>query len=180
MPSSYNPPAWGQPLYKEFIVPSGGTCLVKKVEPIDLISDETLGAVDMLGGIVMDQIKRAQTPGNPTLQAAYSAKMDEERMDAILKAMQKPENLPKMIDRITMMAVVEPVLHVPPARYEDRIDERTYIDALPFDDKMAIFNHAMSGMSALTPFREQSDEGVGTVDASAGVPCDAEPPAQPG
>jgi len=179
MPSQYRPVAWGKPIHEELTVPSGGLCLVRRIEPLDLLSDEFLGSIDMLGGAVLEQIKRVQSPLGP-VQPGVEAAAEQERINKIFAAMSNPDNLPAMIDRVVMRVVVEPRLQPIPSEGNGRSEGDIYIDQVPFEDKMFIFNHAMGAMSALNSFRPQADATVGNVEPLAGISHPTERPAGSG
>lgn len=69
-----------------------------------------------------------------------------------------PKLLAEMIetlDSITMTCAVEPVIHPKPESEEDRADDKLYVDEIPDDDKMFIFQWVTGGTSDLETFRKQ-------------------------
>jgi hypothetical protein len=172
MPShNYQPRAWGQKTIEELALPSGDACLVRRVSPADLLAGSLQG-VNVLGNIITEKIKRATTPATgPGSPGRGLSPLDHAEIDQALESLTKePMAIVSVIDQIVLAAVVEPTVQPCPENYTERVDGVIYVDSIPFEDKMAIFDWAMKGMNQLKEFREAADTPVGTVESVEGVP----------
>lgn len=176
MQSKYMPAAWGGNPYTELKVPTGGVCLVRKLQPIDLAGGDALGATDLLADIVQERIQKAKgTPQDHRKPEAEQRRENEAKiLDKISGAISSPENLDSLVDTVVIKAVVEPQILRAPADMVDRVDGAVYVDTVPFADKMAIFDWVMKGLDGLKGFRKPTDRDVAGVEASDGVPHPAE------
>lgn len=158
--SRYRPDAWGGSPYKELMVPSGGMCLVRKLQPMDLIGGDALEASNLLTDAISRRLAEAKAgPQDHKKPKAQQEEEEREKIAAALgKAFDRPENVDGLIDTIVLKAVVEPELVRPPKEISDRVAGVIYLDTVPFPDKMAIFNWVMKGMDDLKTFRQQTDE----------------------
>ena len=73
------------------------------------------------------------------------------------------------LDAIAMMCIVEPKFNPIPESEDDRSDEELYIDELPDDDKMFIFQWISGGVSDLATFRERHSQSMASLASSAGA-----------
>lgn len=169
--SRYAPPAWGGSPFTELEVPSGGKCLVRKLQPMDLASGNFLGASDLLAQTVSDQIENAKRPKDHLKPKAEQKKEDDERvLTALSTALSKPEALDSMVDKVVCQAVVEPRIEMPPAEVSERENNVVYVDTVPFSDKMVIFNWVMRGIDGVKAFRGEPADDVEAVETGEGVP----------
>lgn len=171
----YAPTSWGGSAYTELTMPSGQLCLVRKLQPIDLAAGNLLGGTDLIAGIVEQKVREAQAgPQDHKKSKEVQAKEDLDKvLDTIKTALSKPESLDSMIDAVTVKAVVEPRIEIPPKDYADRVPGVVYSDTVDFSDKMYIFNWVMRGVDAAKAFRGQSTADVASLEAGEGVPDQA-------
>lgn len=163
----YAPTTWGGSPYTEITVPSGQLCLVRKLQPMDLVSGDLLGVSDLLTDTVQAKIDEAKTgPRDHKKPAAEQEKADRDKIaDALGKVVSSPENFDSMIDAVMIKAVVEPSIEIPPRDFSERIDGTVYVDTISFGDKMHIFNWVMGGMDQLKSFREPTSSDVATLES---------------
>lgn len=171
----YTPTSWGGSPYTEMTMPSGQLCLVRKLQPIDLIAGDLLGGTDVLSQVVSQKVQEAkagpQDHKKPKgeQEAAEAAKM----ADALEKVMSNPDNVESLIDNVLVKAVVEPRVELPPRDFVDRKNGVVYSDTVTFSDKMAIFSWVMGGLDNLKQFRGESAEDVADLEAGEGVQREA-------
>lgn len=183
----YAPKAWTEVEY-EFALPSGDVCLLRKIDPLTFGEHGLLDKLDFATNVVMnthaknasltpvERVKRdrAKRAGEDPEVA------DEISMRNIVKSAENSKSFREVMDKVLTLAVVAPVMHLPP---EDpsaaRDDEWFYTDAVPFGDKMAIFNRVMEGVRVVEQFREEPKEPVGDVAPKPGVQAVAKRTASP-
>lgn len=155
----------------DLTLPSGQTCLVRKLEVPDLIRTGLLDRLDTFF---------------PELLAEEGQKKDTEDDESFLQKIKDPAKfnaLEDIINKIAIEVVLTPKLHAVPVPTPDqlaqgitsdtlRIDGLVYVDKIPFGDKMAIFNAVFEGIGDLGQFREGQGDGVGDMEAE---PVDAGP-----
>src|ERR671930_2171931 len=97
------PPAWGGSPFEVLTVPSGGTCLVRKLQPADLAGGDVLGATDLLGSIVQERIEGAKRrrPQDHKKPEAEQRKEDEQKaLERISEALSTPGSIYNMVDQV--------------------------------------------------------------------------------
>lgn len=153
---------------QELTLPSGQTCLARKMGVEGVIETGLLAQVDVLTATV-DQYSRKVKGGNgvPDGQAIDNSLLkDPKAMSAIIG----------LVDRLLPHIVVSPPvkLHFLETKVgstvvtrkiapEHREDGVVYSDQIELDDKMELFNWAMGGLEKFTSFRRKADGDVGTV-----------------
>lgn len=173
MPESKYGQGWGGSVFQDLTCPSGAVCAVRVLQPDDLIGEDALGAMDLLGPKIREMIAAAQTP-SPSSAAATQKAADLEKSFAELQGVfNNPERVLSFMDKVVIMAVVVPKLHIPPEDYAKRDDALFYIDTVGLSDKIHIFSHAMKGMKSLERFPDAS-QNVDDVEGSAVVSDPAE------
>jgi hypothetical protein len=179
----------------EFTLPSGAVCLVKRIEPTDLITSGVLDNLDVLSGLVNEEV----------VQVAKKGKKPQ----GLLEGLPSGDALVKMLelaDKVTCAVVVAPVVKLAPipkclhcdwegteeeipehgtqgthkrasAKYQDhefvdtpRDPNAIYTDGVPMTDKVAILNFVLGGANALAPFREGPGENVAAVGPVPNLP----------
>lgn len=182
--SKYAPKSWLDHEY-EFDLPSGDVCLLRKVGPLEMAEQGLMEKLDFATTVVMDthaknanmsnvdRVKRdrarreAKTKGQDP--GAVTAE-DEISMASIMKNAENSKAFRQVMDEVMVLVVVAPEMHLPPQdQSEERDDEWFYTDAVPFTDKMAIFNKVMEGVRSVETFREGSEETVGDVASEPSV-----------
>src|SRR5687768_14964862 len=145
----YAPAAWKSP-YEDLTVPSGGTCLVRRIAMEDLISSGLVDDLDFLSTMVERKHigpkakvvnKEAARSGNPAKRSRATKKtteLDETRQGiAALRELGKDNlvRLVHMMDQVAMACVVKPKLHPVPAENPDERDpDKIYIDFVDLPD----------------------------------------------
>ena len=186
--AEYSAPAWGQSVFEDFTVPSGGLILVKRLDFQDVIAAGLMDEFDQLSPTVEEKVigpakgKRPQDRKTKKLTKAQQAEADRKSM---------VDDMPQLA---RLMAQILPVIVKKPAisstyvqddagkwvqiEPEDREPGMIYVDSIPLTDQMAILEWAMEGinMSDLKRVREQPVETVGSVDP---VPEPAPAPVEP-
>lgn len=144
-------------------VPTGKTCLVKMLDSMQ----EFLTRGD-IPNAMLPLMQEAATGNAP----------DQKEISAMV--LEDPEKLVEMFDLVDMI-VIECVLQpavsplpadddgniIPPHKRED--DDTLYVDYIDLEDKMFIFNYALSGVSDVDQFREESGQGVVPIRAVEGL-----------
>lgn len=136
----------------ELTLPSGNVCLAKPMQITKMLSDGFFP--DSLRGIVLQQI------GDEKISEAESAA-------AVQNAFQDMTGINEMFevfDRVCMAVILEPVVLPAPENEADRNDDIVYIDEVDQEDKMFIFQWAVGGDTDIERFREESANGVGSLE----------------
>lgn len=179
---------WGQSTLgtRTFItLPSGQTCWARPIGLQGILESGMLGEADSLTNFVgREYIRKVRgAKGTP----------DKEEMDAS-KLMRSPETLQKivkMVDGITPLVIVEPVVRchyrtvnagtpqedtemIP---LEEREPGVIYTDVIGLEDKMHLFNFAMSGVKEAESFRQESQDAMGNMDDGESIPVPPKLPA---
>lgn len=177
--SKYTPKAWEDRDF-DFELPSGDICLLRRMEPLDLIEFGLQDKLDFATTVVMnthvkngsmskvDKIKRDRAMREASAKgedpdAAVEALEAEKALEAMKANPDQMRNMKEALNIILANFVVAPEMHEPPELDEDRVVGRYYTDAVPWNDKMAIFNKLMAGVKVVESFREGSEEAVGDV-----------------
>lgn len=150
----YNPTAWAPAnnAPKEVQVPSGQTCLIRKLKMEDIVR---LGLVDEMDFFSNEFGNDA--PEDTTDEQAEATMID------LMKDDSKFKRVMKTIDAVLVDAIVAPKIWRDPKDESKRQDDRVYISYIDMSDKMALFPFAFSGFSGIQPFRLESEAGVGDV-----------------
>lgn len=141
---------WKGKLQKDLPLPSGNTCLVKRV------SLDTLLRTGKVPNSLMDIMKGAIAGRGPTVDTLKEA-TPEQVMDMIA-----------MMDVVVVACVIEPKVYEVPTDDEQRDDEKLYIDEVDEQDKHFIFAWALGGPSDFKKFLDGQAEVVGALQASNG------------
>jgi hypothetical protein len=155
----------------ELTLPSGQTCLARKVSIQSMIETGLMGYVDSLTASVEQYTRRIKggkgvPDGTPEIDSA------------ILKDPQALKVLIQVADLVTPHIVASPtvLLHFTeqvvgktratkmiPA--SERIEGQIYTDQIDIEDKMFLFDWGLGGIAALQSFRGEPGGDVGGVDA---------------
>jgi hypothetical protein len=184
--SEYAPAEWAFNTY-DLDIPSGGKCLLRKVDPLQLSEAGLMDKLDFATSVVMDthvknanlsnvervkrdRAKREARGKGLSEEEAVAELEDKQSMRNVMKSAENSKAFREVMDQLIVLAVVAPKMHLPPEDPdEERNDEWFYTDAVPFHDKMAVFNKVMEGVRAVQQFREESESAVGDVAHDAGV-----------
>jgi hypothetical protein len=193
MPSTngkYAPKAWGAMEF-DFDLPSGDVCQLKKIDPFELAEAGLLDQLDFATSVVMNTHAK-----NGRMSNVERVKRDRARREAqgrnpdevteedvmtladIAKNAEHSKAFREVLNKLIAIAVVQPEMHLPPPKGKERNDEWFYVDAVPFPDKMAIFNRIMEGVRGVEQFREGPEETVGDVAPKPVVRAAAKRPAR--
>ena len=125
----------------------------------------------------------------PIIERALNKKqgVDEQEMLDLIKDADKVAEMMKMYDNVVLQCIKEPKLYPvpteadveknniehPDAPVDDpedlRYDDRLYVDELPDDDKMYLFQLVSGGVKDLETFRKQQQINVGSLARVSGV-----------
>lgn len=175
----YAPAAWAEAEF-EFPLPSGGVCLLRKIDPLELGEHGLLDKLDFATSVVMnthaknasltpvervkrDRARREAKARGENPDVVDAAEMDMASMKEIMNNAKNSQGFRAVMDQLLVLGVVAPEMHLPPEKREDKVKGLFYTDAVPFNDKMAVFNKLMEGVRTVEQFREESEEGVGNV-----------------
>lgn len=180
----YAPTTWGEDPTFPFKTPSGQLCLLRRLQPVDLLGSSLLGNVDMLGKLVGDKINEAQPkPGAHAKEEVQNRfKMAKEITEAngielMISLMQGSEGnaeFASVIDNVVRLAVVKPVIHPNPKKGENRVKGMVYVDTVKFLDKVEIFRKVMEEMRLTQQFPDVIDGDLEAVATVKDVPLPAE------
>lgn len=175
----YAPSAWASRDF-DFSLPSGGKCLLRKLDPLVAVELGLADKLDFATSVVMnkhvknaqmsnvERIKRdrarreAKAKGEDPDEAEESA-LQESLTSTFMKDPTKIKDFREVVDSVLIAGVVKPEMHLPPEKEDDRVVGRFYTDAVPYADKIAVFNKLMAGVRVTEQFREESEETVGDV-----------------
>jgi hypothetical protein len=168
--------SWGVSPYKKLVTPSGQSALVKVLSMEDLLSLGLARDTDTLTAIAGEAVDAARAPADRKTKKPTKAQEAAAAEKASRDLVESPEGMQKfagLITKVLVAAVIKPKINVPPTKtvngeevpdLEARRIGAVYADSIGFDDKMAVFNYAMSGTVKAEPFREGSDPDVGNVE----------------
>lgn len=155
---------------EELVLPSGQTCLARRMTIESVLESGMVDQVDILTATV-DSHSRQVKGGNKTADGLV---IDE----SILKDTDAIKTIVELADRLMPTIVVSPEIHLHFVEttvgktkvrkmipVEDRIPGQAYTDQIGLDDKMFLFDWAMGGLQEFSSFRRGSDEGVGAVES---------------
>lgn len=157
------PPGWGVPknLVFDKELPSGAKVRLRKLEISDLIE---LGLIDQLDTFSPEAIAVVgEAPKEKTEQedkAEYGKKLI---------------GLFEMVDKVVVASLIDPKILPKPKDVNAPREEGLYVDGIPSEDKMSIFEDAAEDMSSFLGVGEGQKSDVGTVEASPVVPHNPEP-----
>ena len=93
------------------------------------------------------------------------AKDEQKAQEAVADAVKQSSNfskMEKMINKVVLAGVVEPRLYSVPEHEAARQAGLTYIDEIPWEDRMELFS-VIFETEGLSTFREEQETGVGNV-----------------
>lgn len=160
--TDYAPAGWTGTDNFEIDVPSGGKVLARKISMEDIVDLGLVDKLDTFGNIVGKGSKKAKGKTR-----AQDEGMSEEEI--LAKRLGSKANFKKMVDiinEIMVVAVIKPPLFAKPPTEDERRDGLFYVDRIPFQDKMHIFNLVFSeqmGGDGMEDFREGPEQGLGTL-----------------
>lgn len=164
---------WGGSVFEKVTCPSGARCLLRKLQPGDLIGEDALGSMDLLGPKIMEMIKMAGTPSATPAAALDKAAEIERGVAEMTSTLSSGDKVLNFMDKIVLKAVAKPELVIPPEKYTDRVDGVFYVDTVGLSDKLFIFNKVMKDIRDLDQFPDTAAD-VDVVAGSPGVPDAAE------
>jgi hypothetical protein len=163
---------------EQLTLPSGQTCLAKRIGMDGMLEAGILGEADSLTAYVgRKHVRRVRgAKGTP----------DGEQVN-ISSVMRDPEAIKAMVflmDRAVPLIVVDPKVHLhfefldngqtKMIPVEDREPGEVYTDQIGFEDKAYLFQYAVGGTRDLERFRQQSADAVAGVDNGEDVSVPAE------
>lgn len=166
MPSTNVNNVWGSKTHEyELEVPSGQVCLIKKVDPQQLVAMGVIDQVDVLTKLVdTKHVKRVK--GKPQ---STPNKVD---VAALSKNPQAIVDILALSDKVVEAVILKPNVKRPivrdehgqpkffngkeiPLPYEDRVEGQIYTDMIDSMDRMFIFQRAVGGDIDLATFRRE-------------------------
>lgn len=183
MPSTedkYAPKAWAEAEY-DFVLPSGDTCLLRKLDPLVLTEYGLVDKLDFATSVVVNKHQANANLSNVERikrdRARQEGKLEEESevatgiLDALggEEAAKNSRDFREVLNQVMILGVVAPVLSLPPEPGKPRVRGLFYVDGVPFSDKMAVFKELMKGVRSVEQFLEKPEETVGVVAPEPGV-----------
>ena len=139
----------------KFKCPSGQMTLIHRLDMSDLLRLGVAEDMDFMSKALMATEKTAEesedTPEDPAKAAT----------EAVLKAANFSK-LESTINLVVNAGLIKPKTHLVPRDENARQAGLTYIDAIPFEDRMVLFTKIFE-TEGLTTFREEQSESVGDV-----------------
>lgn len=157
------PSGWGVPknLIFDHVLPSGAKVRLRKLEMEDLIAIGILDKMDTFGPEAIS--------GSEASLVKKSESEDREQYAKRLK------ELFALVDQVAVAALVNPkILPKPSDQEAPREEGRLYVDGVPQNDRMAIFEVAAEDMSSFLGIGEGQNSDVGPVETSPSLPHPAE------
>jgi hypothetical protein len=165
---------WGGDLYQDVQVPSGSWCKIRRnMDPIELMTSDDPAAEqhDILGAIVRKKIQeagqRVAAGDQPIIQQAV------DNVDDVLESMRGNSKVGSMVNSFVVKLVVKPELQFPPADPADRVSGVVYVDTVPFNDRIFLFDLAMQGTAKAGRFPAVVEDDLESVGDGEDVPNQA-------
>lgn len=156
----YAPTSWGQPIEQDFTCSSGQTCRVRRVDIMDLLGSGMLNNLDFVTKIVEEEhIPNASVMPKPAEKSAISMLQNSDPAQMA--------EFKKSINAVVLRIVLRPSLWPVPEEGEARVDGCVYVDSVPFNDRVELFNWAVTGGKSaedVQQFRPEANESVGAVE----------------
>jgi hypothetical protein len=176
--SEYAATTWGQPTTYELTCPSGQKCLLRKIDPFDMLETDLLDKLDFVTSVVMNKhVKNANMGNVERIKAQRAIREGKTDIEAakdmaaadIMNDPKKLKDFKDVMDSVLVVAVVAPSIKKPPADQDDRVEGVVYTDTVDFSDKMAVFEKVMEGVKVAERFRGEPAESVAAVAPQPGV-----------
>lgn len=151
----------------ELELPSGETCLMRKLGIQELIGSGLLDSFDSLTSLIKDlHLDRVAT-------GRVKQQDQQEMMATLVQNPEKWKKFQEMLDGVVVAAVIEPKVYPAPEPGESRMEDVLYVDQVDFADRSEVMKAAMAGViqgvGELEPFREGSTEDLSVLDDVAGL-----------
>jgi hypothetical protein len=127
----------------DFVVPSGLTCRLKKVQVEDLVAAGIIDKITRLPGLAQQQIDKAE--GKPPAPDRMPTTQEMEQLTTVLNTM-----IP--------LVVARPVITPLPESGEEKVVGFIYPDSIDLADRVAIMERVLTGVRNLDKFRNGSGE----------------------
>lgn len=154
--------------------PSGQLCLVRRVDPMKLLSDGTLHKSDMITALVDQEHVAKKSKGGKRAAAIAAEKKTENALREALADPAKMQELMNMVNAIVLATVIKPELHPVPADESDREVGKVYVDSVDWFDRMFIMQFAFAGTRDVARFRREFSEYSGRLANGESMEDDAE------
>lgn len=169
--NKYNLTGWGVKSSLEFDIelPSGQTCLVKKLGMEKIVELGLMNDLDSFTGSIL--------PDKKTSSKKTAKQKEQEEEDTFLSALKDKERFGKMmstVDKVVRACVIMPQVNAVPEKGFERLDGVVYVDNIDFNDKLTIFGKVFDGLGGMEPFRKGQEPAVGAVAESPGASLQAE------
>ncbi|WPH57972.1 hypothetical protein SEA_LUCKYLEO_24 [Gordonia phage LuckyLeo] len=150
---SYEPTAWGDDSSDliDIKLPSGQLCQARKLEMEDIIRLNIINDLDTFSTAFGEEEEKASTNDVEFLKTIA----DTGAFDKLIRT----------LNIIVVDRVVQPQVYAAPDQKKERKPGRVYVDKIKFQDKMTIFGSVFQGLGDMSDFREESGDGVGTVES---------------
>jgi hypothetical protein len=174
---TYGSAAWLEREY-DFQLSKGDWVQLRKMDPMDLIEMGLADKLDLATGRVVgthiknanmtnverikrDRARREANQKGEDPNAAEAEVIADQALGIVAKDPAQLLEFRAILDQVVVRFVVQPNMEEPPEKDEDRIKGHYYTDAVPFNDKVEIFNELMKGVSKADQFREEPGEDLG-------------------
>lgn len=154
-------------------LPSGETCLMRRLTPDDLLEMGVMDQIDSMQAIVAGHIARAGGQASSVADIDASTEDGRKLILDIMKDKTKWEALQGFMNTVVCAAVVEPQVFPEPPADQKRDPELLYIREVDLMDRIVVMTEAVQGMitgvKAMEPFRPGASQAVAGVPAGQDV-----------
>lgn len=136
---------------------SGQTVLLRRLDMGDLLK---LGIAEELDFMSKELVT------NEDANVEGDSKKQEEAQAALVDAVTKGENFGRMndmINKVVLAGILQPKVYAVPRDEAARQKGLTYIDSVPFNDRIELFS-VIFETEGLSTFRQEQEVGVGNVE----------------
>lgn len=142
-----------QTVGRDLPLPSGNVCRIRR------ISIDTFLRKGLIPNALMPIVQQSLQGQKPDEQAVMTALQDAGKLQEMFD----------LYDTVVLEVVLEPKVCPVPPREAIRDESLLYVDEVDFEDKIAIFEAAVSGVSVLQPFRAEEAPTVAVTPAGSDV-----------
>ena len=150
----------------KFKCPSGQMTLIHRLDMSDLLKLGIAEDLDIMAKTLMATDDSAE-------EADKKPDKPDEALSEMIKSAENFGKLERTINLVCECGVIKPKLHLPPRDEAARQAGLTYVDAIFFEDRMALFTEIFDS-EGLSTFRQEQENGVGDVANVTSVQLPAE------
>jgi hypothetical protein len=150
----------------KFKCPSGQMTLIHRLDMADLLKLGIAEDLDLMAKTLMSSEETAK-------EAEAKPDKPDEALSEMIKNAENFGKLERTINLVCNAGVIKPKLYLPPRDEAARQEGLTYVDAIFFEDRMALFTEIFDS-EGLSTFRQEQKDGVGDVANVSSIQLPAE------